>query len=292
MNLEELYSCPLEELPIVVLDLETTGLRPHLDAICEIGAVSVQGYVISGSYATLVNPQRSMPKEVIKIHHLTSEHLKDAPLLADILPEFLRFLGSNVIVGHNVGFDLSFLTSAALAWGVDLLKFPILDTAALARQLIPQQQSYSLVNLSHSLNLPNTRFHRALEDATTTAHLLAHLFQRAAEHNIYTLAQLEEHYPFRGVPRSLDKMTHLEQTVWKAITHKLKLNIKYKSRKNLNTLRCITPERLQPPYIHAYCHLRNEQRIFHLDRIEEYQLLDSKDEKCFSNKDNYQKKTN
>ncbi|HAA53905.1 MAG TPA: endonuclease, partial [Myxococcales bacterium] len=134
-QLGPLYSLPLKELPIVIVDLETTGLRPQIDAICEIGAVRFRGGLLEEQFTTLVNPQRTIDEEVVKIHKLTNEMLDHAPLLDEVLPDFLSFIDSSVIAGHNAGFDISFLAPAALNWGLDLYRSSILDTAYLSRKL-------------------------------------------------------------------------------------------------------------------------------------------------------------
>ncbi|MCB9640179.1 MAG: WYL domain-containing protein [Myxococcales bacterium] len=274
-KLEDLYSLPLSQLPITVIDLETTGLRPQLDAICEIGAVRIETGQLTETHSTLVQPQRPIPQEAVDIHNITPEMLKDAPLLEDVMPAFLGFLGSTVIAGHNVGFDLSFLHAASLPWGVDLYQRPILDTAHLARKLLPKQQSYALVALAERYNLPSGAFHRALDDAQTTGYLLLMLLQEAEKQGMSTLAQLEQRYPFPGTPPAIHQDTPpLEKDLWLAIQHHQKVIITYRNARNEARERHITPERLVSPFLYAYCHLRQEHRSFRLDRIERYKILE------------------
>lgn len=268
----DLYSLPLDQLPVVVLDLETTGLHSHQDAICEVGAVLWKGNQIISSFSSLVNPQRDIPERVVEIHQLTPEILKDAPLIHEVIPTFLQFIGNAAIAGHNAAFDLGFLAPVVHPLGISLNTRPILDTASLARRLLPGQKGYALFKLAASLDLPNTRFHRALDDATTTAYLLQRLFQEAQKQGIHTLAALEEAYPPKVILSKSETSTELEKTIWNAIEHTLTLDIRYCNRDGEVRERTISPQRLEPPYLYAFCHLREEQRCFRLNRIEEFKV--------------------
>jgi DNA polymerase III epsilon subunit family exonuclease len=266
-QLSDLYSLSLHELPIAVVDLETTGLHPDRDAICEIGAVQIKGGRIISRYATLVNPQRDIPEHVIDIHHLTPEMLKDAPLIDDVIPLLLHFLRDSAIAGHNAAFDLGFLAPHVRKLGVDLNQRPVLDTAFLARKLLPGYQSYALSKLADAIPLPPAEFHRALDDAITTAHLLHHVFDAAQQQSIHTLAALNEQYKPSLILKSSDELSAEQNMILDAIEHKLTLDIKYSNREGEATERRVSPERLQPPYLYAFCHLREEQRCFRLSRI-------------------------
>lgn len=275
-TLDQLYSLSLHQIPIAVIDLETTGLHAHTDSICEIGAVLLEGGEILEEYTTLVNPQQIMSDDVIAIHHLTNEMLVNAPLLPQVLPDFLQFVGASVIAGHNVGFDLSFLNPSLRPLGIDLSQRPILDTAQLARKLLKEANGYSLSRLAGEFELPATQFHRALDDARTTAHLLSLLFDRLAEQGVHTLSQLTETFPFRGTPSSSEGLSPLEEAIWMAIEHSLPVDIRYRNRNDVVRQRRITPERLASPYVYAFCHLRREQRCFRMDRIEHYKVISEK----------------
>jgi DNA polymerase III subunit alpha, Gram-positive type len=83
---------PLEG-EFVVLDIETTGLYAEKDRITEIGAVKVRDGKIVDEYSTFVNPEMPIPEFVQKLTGITNETVKDAPLIAQVLPEFLEFAG-------------------------------------------------------------------------------------------------------------------------------------------------------------------------------------------------------
>src|SRR4030065_902970 len=95
--------------PIVALDIETTGLDPHKDAIIEIGAVRFNGKRIEDEWSSLINPGRKIPPFITQLTGITDHMVLEAPPIQKIIPELHRFVGDLPILGHNVGFDLSFL---------------------------------------------------------------------------------------------------------------------------------------------------------------------------------------
>ena len=103
----------LDEVIFTIFDFETTGLSPLLgDEIVEIGAIKVCEGEIIGTYHSLINPGRDIPPEVTAINKITNEMVINAPSLLEKLPEFLDFIGENVLVAHNAPFDFSFLVNA------------------------------------------------------------------------------------------------------------------------------------------------------------------------------------
>src|SRR3954466_1448331 len=103
---------PLSAVTFVVLDLETTGGPPDSDAITEIGAVKVRGGEVIGEFATLVDPGRGIPPEIVSITGITNAMVYQAPRLDTVLPAFLEFAAGAVLVAHNSGFDVGFIKAA------------------------------------------------------------------------------------------------------------------------------------------------------------------------------------
>src|SRR5271154_2336848 len=112
----------LRETTFVVVDLETTGGRMTTrdgkvaDAITEIGAVKVRGGAVLGEFATLIDPQRSIPPQIVRLTGITTAMVCDAPTIEAVLPMFLEFGAFNsgsVLVAHNARFDIGFLRAAA-----------------------------------------------------------------------------------------------------------------------------------------------------------------------------------
>src|SRR6204780_1571571 len=124
----------LRETTFVVVDLETTGGRMTAvdgkvaDAITEIGAVKVRGGVVLGEFATLVDPQRSIPPQIVQLTGITTAMVCDAPTIAAVLPMFLEFAGDSVLVAHNAGFDIWFLRAAVQRGHIPSHKPHVLST--------------------------------------------------------------------------------------------------------------------------------------------------------------------
>src|SRR5437764_7080453 len=99
----------LEDAEYVVVDLETTGLRPGSSQICEIGAVRVRGFEIVDEFQTLVNPGMVMGPGVAALTGLQDRQLRGAPPPPVAVSRFLKWAGDSVLVAHNARFDMSFL---------------------------------------------------------------------------------------------------------------------------------------------------------------------------------------
>src|SRR4029079_19159866 len=97
----------------IVLDTETTGLDPNDGhRIIEIACIELESHIPTGkSFYTLVQPERDIPEDALRVHGLSAEKLADAPLFAAILDEFLAFIGDSPLVIHNAEFDLRFLNA-------------------------------------------------------------------------------------------------------------------------------------------------------------------------------------
>ena len=123
-DLDGVAEIPLRETTFVVVDLETTGGRMNAgagtvaDAITEIGAVKVRGGVVLGEFATLVDPQRSIPPQIVQLTGITTAMVCDAPAIGAVLPTFFEFARGAVLVAHNARFDVGFLRAAADRCGI------------------------------------------------------------------------------------------------------------------------------------------------------------------------------
>lgn len=163
--------------PLVVLDLETTGLNPEHDRIVEIAIVKLSPQaVIESRWDTLVNPLRSPgPTE---IHGLTATDLAEAPTFADIADQIIEHLAGAVVVAHNAEFDIEFLRAELRRLGADPPAWPILCTLRCSYQL-GRAGSRRLADLCANEGLRHTNAHSALGDADATARLLSVYLRRA-----------------------------------------------------------------------------------------------------------------
>ncbi|HEY6013101.1 MAG TPA: exonuclease domain-containing protein, partial [Candidatus Limnocylindrales bacterium] len=154
---------------LVVLDVETTGTDPKMADLVEIAAVKVKGGKITDRWSTLVNPGRPIVGN--QMHGIKDADVKKAPSPAEAARQALKFIGSSVVVGHSVGFDLGFL-EAALADGTHFESGTYLDTLTIAREGYPDLENYKLPTLSAFFGIELAQAHRAGPDAEATANLL------------------------------------------------------------------------------------------------------------------------
>ena len=159
----------------VSLDLETTGLNHEVDAIVEIGAVKFRGHEVVGTFQTLVNPYRELPEFVRRLTGISQRSLDTAPPFGALAAELGEFVGTFPVVGHNISFDLRFLSRHGLQ-----LSNESHDTWDLVSILMPYLTDYSLSGLALQLGTGHTRPHRALDDAQATHRLFVHLLDQAA----------------------------------------------------------------------------------------------------------------
>jgi polyribonucleotide nucleotidyltransferase len=153
----------------IVVDVETTGTDPKLADVIEIAAVRVRGGDILDRWSTFVDPGRTIVGH--QMHGITDVDVRGAPTPKEAAETFLAFAGHGLIVGHNVGFDLTFI-EAARGDGFRFAPGSYLDTLVLARELFPGAESYRLGDLARFFEIGLETPHRALPDAEATARLL------------------------------------------------------------------------------------------------------------------------
>jgi DNA polymerase-3 subunit epsilon len=187
------HDLPLEQATYVVVDLETTGLRPGVNAICEIGAVRVRALELDGEFQTLVNPGRPLPRAIESLTGILDRELRRAPPPGAALRRFLSFAGDGVLVAHNARFDLSFLDRETDRLTGRRLAAPVVDTVGLARRLLAGRLSrMNLASLAQFFGTAVRPCHRALPDAQATAEILLALIGLAQERGAQTVADLTE----------------------------------------------------------------------------------------------------
>ena len=150
----------------VVFDIETTGLNPKSDRICEIGAIGVRGGLPQETFSTLVSIGGKMPARATEINGITDEMLAGAPAIGEALDGFIEFIGDMpMLVGHNIsGFDIKFIIRAACETGREFPKWLEVDTLSEARRLWPELESHSMDSFRKLLGMERSDAHRALAD--------------------------------------------------------------------------------------------------------------------------------
>lgn len=191
---KELAGQPLADLSYTVFDTETTGVEPSAgDKIISIGAVRiVNGRLLKHEiYEQLVNPQRSVPRDSVRIHGISARELEGEPALREVLPAFHRFCEDTVLVAHNAAFDMRFLELAEAETGVRFRQ-PVLDTLLLSAVVHATLEDHSIEAIAERLGVPVVGRHTALGDALVTSEIFLKLIGLLAERGIVTLGQALE----------------------------------------------------------------------------------------------------
>lgn len=157
----------------ICVDLETTGLNPKTDRIIEIGAVRVRDGEIVDTFESFLAPGRMLESRIVELTGITDEMLKDAPAREEVIPRFLEFAGDDVLVGHSILFDFSFLKRAAVNCKLAFERQGI-DTLKIARKFLPDLESRSLGFLCNHYQIEHNA-HRAMADAVATVKLYGKL---------------------------------------------------------------------------------------------------------------------
>ena len=176
---------PLESATYVVVDLETTGLRPGSSRICEIGAVRVRGFELEDEFQTLVNPREPLGAVISALTGLADAQLRRAPPVEVAMRRFLAFAGDAVLVAHNARFDLGFLDRETQRLTGSRIASPVVDTVGLARKLLAGRIARAnLGALAYFFGTDVRPCHRALPDAQATAEILVGLLGLAQERGV------------------------------------------------------------------------------------------------------------
>ncbi|KTD63491.1 DNA polymerase III subunit epsilon [Legionella shakespearei] len=159
----------------IILDTETTGIGPEQGhRVIEIGCVELIDRKLTGNhYHVYLNPQREVDEGAFRVHGISTEFLKDKPLFADVVSEFLQFVGGAELIIHNAPFDVGFLNSELkhVKWQKKLEEYcDILDTLVMARDKHPgQRNSLDALCKRYDIDNSNRQLHGALLDAEILA---------------------------------------------------------------------------------------------------------------------------
>lgn len=164
-----------------VVDIETTGFDPMFDEIIEVAGIKYKGRNEVGRFQSLVKPDDGIPDYITALTGITNEMVADAPGIEDALPRFLEFIGEDIVVGHNVHFDVNFLYDYAEDFELKPFSNDLVDTLRLSRRLYPELQSHKLSALAAHFGVEPDGEHRALADCVTTQKCLSAMDAYAAQ---------------------------------------------------------------------------------------------------------------
>lgn len=152
----------------VLVDIETTGFSPIKDDIIEIGAIKVQNNQIMEKYDQLIKINRILAPFTTKLTGITDEMLQTGKEISEVLKDFINFTGKDIIIGHNVTFDLGFLSYNCKKYLNYNLNNDYVDTLCIARKLVPNSINYKLGTLANLFNVSYKGAHRGLKDVEIT----------------------------------------------------------------------------------------------------------------------------
>lgn len=155
----------------VMLDIETTGFSPINDRIIELAALKVVNNNVVDTFQTLVDPQCEISPHITGLTGIDNSMVDNKPCIEGVLPSFIDFVGENIILGHNVSFDINFIyDNWARHFGMQFSN-DYQDTLTISRRLFPNLSSHRLNFLIAQFNIVNESAHRALSDCYATYEL-------------------------------------------------------------------------------------------------------------------------
>ncbi len=194
----------LADATFVVFDIETTGGNPSANGITEICALRFHKGVVEDTFYTLVNPETPIPGLIRRMTGITPAMVKDAPVIASILPELLAFLGDSILVSHNTQGDLTFFRYFALKYQKVTMNNFYLCTHLLGEKMWPESPRKNLGGLAEFLGVELHTVHRAQADTHLTLELFKRILERFADLGVQTL---EEAIRFQGDYESLSRIS-------------------------------------------------------------------------------------
>ena len=180
---------PLEDLPVLVFDLETTGLDVRRDRVVSVGAVRMHGSRVfrAANLDILVNPGCPIPEVATRVHGITDDMVADAAGFDAAWPAMRDQFDGVALVGHNVAFDIAHLRRATREGGFDWAPVASLDTLLLTGALEPDMPHLDLESVALRFGVDVMGRHTALGDSLVTAGIFARLIARLQDQGIRTL---------------------------------------------------------------------------------------------------------
>lgn len=204
-------SMPVSDVRYVVVDTELTGLDEKKDSIVSIGAVRMVGGAINlgDQFYRLVSPKARLKADSVCIHEITPSEVAEQPGIEAALEEFLAYAGNDVLVGHFISIDLSFLNREMKRIHGRGLPNPALDTFSIYAWLRKRQRArdcfttaiagYRLYDIIKCFDIPVRGAHNAIMDAFATAQLFQRFVPHLAEAGVQDIGELLKiGTPFEG----------------------------------------------------------------------------------------------
>ena len=271
----------------VAFDTETTGLYPGFDQIVEIAACRFQNGNIIDRFEMLVNPMREIPADAIAIHGITQEMVADAPTCDEATKQFLEYIDDDPLIAHNAPFDERFISFNCHKYEIDAPSNPVYDSLLLTRRLFPELKSHGLGSLTEVFGIPHEVKHRGMPDVIGLRGVFEECVNRLEKIRVATMHEFEIWYgdPIHFSPEKYDLLVTLPdefKPLKEAVENGDPMEVVYEDRSGKRTRRMIRPQGLYVAYgnlyLTAYCHLRDANRNFKLERIHAFRIIEDMDD--------------
>lgn len=165
----------------IVFDIETTGLDSSYDEVIEIGAIKVKNNKTVSKFNSLVKPKNEIDEYITELTGITNEMVKDAPTIEEILPDFMNYIGNDILIGHNINFDINFIYDNLYRNKFDVLTNDFIDTMRISRKLLSELPHHRLIDLAKYFKIDSTNNHRSLKDCEITMNVYENLKEIALQ---------------------------------------------------------------------------------------------------------------
>ena len=153
-----------------VIDLETTGLDPKTDKIIELSALRIRNNEIVSEYSTLINPEMEIDSFIETLTGISNDELKKQPIIEEKISEYINFIGNDIVIGHNVNFDINFIYDTSMKMLGKPFENDYIDTLRIGRKYI-DSDNHKLGTLAKKLDIECKGAHRAINDCHITNNL-------------------------------------------------------------------------------------------------------------------------
>lgn len=177
-----------------VVDIETTGLNPLWDEIIELGAIKYKCGVPVAEYSTLLSIDDELDPFIVSLTGITDDMLKGAPKLRDKISEFVDFIGSDIVIGHNIGFDINFIYDACVRYTGKPFINDHINTVRFANKLLPELSSKSLSCICYEFGISTAGAHRALGDCRLTNQVYQRFVSKIDDRDSFMAQFIKKHH--------------------------------------------------------------------------------------------------
>lgn len=178
-----------------VIDIETTGLSPLWNEIIELGAIRYRNGSAMEEFQTFVKCSAPLDPFISDLTGITDEMLSNAPDIRNAIREYIDFIGNDIIIGHNIGFDINFIYDACIKYIGRPFSNDYINTVRLANKLLPDLGSKTLSSICCHYGISLNGAHRALHDCVLTNDVYTHMLSDIPDREAFTKLFIRHRVP-------------------------------------------------------------------------------------------------